>query len=217
MSEIGAQAPQRAAPAGLVPLIRSLAINLLGPYLLYRATDGYFPAKSVGPLLISALVPIAEFAVVFIRKRQVDVVAIISITMLAASLAIAIAAHSVHAAMVVRACQAAALGLVFGGSLLIGRPLILPLARLTMAGDDPERQTRFDTIVATPAAHRRFALITWVWTAGLCLETVTLLVAMNWLTPPNYLLFSNVFSLAVMTLLIWGSIRFGRRAARGAG
>jgi uncharacterized membrane protein len=199
--------------AGLTPLVRSLAINLLGPYLLYRAVEGYFPPKSIAPLLISALIPIGEFAVVLVRKRTIDVVAIISITMLAASLVIAVVAHSVHAAMIGRACQAAVLGLVFGGSLMIGRPLILPLARVTMAGDDPERQARFDAISALPAARRRFALITWIWTVGLCLETVMLLAAMNWLTPPNYLLFSNVFSLAVMTLLIWGSIRFGRRGA----
>jgi ubiquinone biosynthesis protein COQ4 len=209
-----AEAPQRSGPAGLVPLMRSLAINLLGPYLLYRAAEGYFPAKSIAPLLISALVPIGEFAVVFARKRAVDVVAIISIAMLAANLAIAVAAHSVHAALIGRACQAAVLGLVFGGSLLIGRPLIVPLARLTLAGDDPARQARFDSIAATPAARHSFALITWIWTAGLCLETVLLLLALKWLTPPDYLLFSNVFSLAVMALLIWGSVRFGRRAAR---
>lgn len=217
MSEIAAPAPRRAGPAGLIPLIRSLAINLVGPYLLYRATEGFFPAKSTGPLLISAIVPIAEFSVIFIRKRRVDVVAIISIAMLAAGLVIAAVAHSVHDAMIGRACQAAVLGLVFGGSLVIGRPLLLPLARLTMAGDDPARQARFDALAALPAARRRFALITWVWTVGLCLETVLLLLALNWLTPPDYLLFSNVFSLGVMTLLIWGSIRFGRRTARGAG
>jgi uncharacterized membrane protein len=210
--------PKRAAPAGIIPLARSLAINLLGPYLLYRAVEGYFPAQSIAPLLISSLVPIAEFAVVLARKRVVDVIAIISLAMLAASLGIAVAAHSVHAALVGRACQAAVLGLVFGGSLLIGRPLILPLARLTMAGDDPARQARFDSIATSPGARRGFRRITWIWTAGLCGETVVLLIALNSLAPATYLLFSNVVSVGVMTLLIWGSVRYGRRAARqGAG
>jgi hypothetical protein len=213
MSDIAAPAPQRAGPAGLIPLIRSLAINLLGPYLLYRAVEGYFPAKSIAPLLISALVPIAEFAVIFARKRVVDVIAILSISMLAVSLVIAVAVHSVRAATIGNACQAAVLGLVFGGSLLIGRPLIVTLARMAMAGDDPARQARFDSMAALPAARRSFGLITWVWTVGLCLETVVLLTAQTLLATPDYLLFANVVSLGVKALLIWGSIRFARRGA----
>jgi uncharacterized membrane protein len=193
-----------------MPLLRSLAINLLGPYLLYRAVEGFFPAKSIAPLLISSLIPAGQLALVFARKRRVEVIAVISLVQLAASLAVALASHSVDAAMIGNAFQPAVQGLLFGGSLLIGRPLMQSVARMTMAGDDPERQARFDAIAASPQGRAKFAGITLIWTVTLCAETAVLLAARRLLAAHDYLLLANVLTFAVIGALAWGSIRYGR-------
>jgi uncharacterized membrane protein len=213
---MAAAPPPRPLPSGLVALGRSLAINLLGPYLVYRAVEGHFPARSLAPLLISALVPIGEFAWLFARKRMVDAIAIIAIAQLTASLVIAVATHSLMAGMVGNALQAAAVGVVFAASVLVGRPLITPLARMTMAGDDPQRQARFDAMAVLPGARRSFVLITLAWTVALCLESAVLLLALRMLAVHDYLLFANALSLGVKGALIWGSIAYGRAAVRRA-
>jgi len=220
MSDAVATVPAPAPPAGkpsrLAPLIRSLAINLVAPYLLYRLLEGHFPPKSTAPLLISALIPAIEFAVVFARKRAIDVVAIISLAQLSASVLIALLARSVGAAMFGNALQPAVLGLVFGVSLLIGKPILVPLARLTMAGDDPERQARFDVISVLPEARRGYALITLFWFVGETAHTAGLLIAQRVMAAHDYLLLANVSSVAVIGVLTWGSIRYGRAAGRRA-
>jgi hypothetical protein len=216
VSQAVLSAPAPSGSPGLAPLIRSLAINLLGPYLLYRAVEGYFPAKSIAPLLISSLIPAAELAFIFARQRRVEVIAVISLVQLAFSLVIALATHSIDAAMVGNAFQPAVQGLLFGGSLLIGRPLMQSVARMTMAGDDPARQARFDAIAASPEGRATFARITLIWTVTLCGETAALLAARKLLAAHDYLLFANAATFAVIGALTWGSIRYGRAVGRQA-
>lgn len=205
--------PPRAG--GLPALVRSLLINLLGPYLVFLAAAPHFRPDSPVPLLLCALVPAGEFAVMFTRRRVVDVIAIIAFVQLAAGLAISLAAASAHASLEGHALMPAVLGLVFGVSALTARPLIAPLARQTMAGDDAARQARFDTVALLPAARRTFQRLTLMWAASLGIESLVLLTALRLLDNATYLPAAQVINYGVLALLIWGSIHFGRKAVRG--
>lgn len=213
-----AAAPHTPAPAAryarLWPLGRSLAINILGPYLVYRLLEAAFPSPSLIPLLGAAAVPAVALLAVFARRRVIDAVAVISISQLSAGLLISLVAHDPHASLVGHACQPALQGLVFALSVLIGRPLMIPLARQTMAGDDLERQARFDAIAARPDARRRFAMVTLAWTAALSLQTGVQLIALRHLSSSGYILFANVFGYGLTAALIWASIRYGRAVGR---
>ena len=208
---LSAPMPPRLAAAGLVPLIISLLINFLGPYIIYGLTEPHFPSGSIIPLLLSAMVPASEFAIMYLRKRVVDVIAIISLVQLAVGVAITLVAHTAHAAIIGHALMQAALGLVFGASALIGRPLVLPLSRQTMAGDDPRRQARFDEISKLQGARRAFVRLTWVWAVTLCVNSAILLIAARALPARDYVLVSPIITYGILGLLIWGGIRYGRQ------
>lgn len=203
-------------PAGMTALIWSLAINLLGPYIIFTLAGPHFPPNSTTPLLLSAVVPAAELAFLYWRRRVVDVIAIISLTQLIIGIAITLLAHSASAAIVGHAMTHAGLGLVFGASVLVGQPLVQLLARQTMAGNDAERQARFDEIAKLDGARRVFVRLSWIWMATLCANSAILLVAARILPTRDYVLASSVISYGILGLLIWGGIRYGRRAARQA-
>jgi len=211
------QAPAaRARPAGLKALIQSLLINILGPYIVFTLAEPHFPANSTTPLLLSALVPAIEFTILYWRQRLIDVIAIISLTQLIGSVAITLLAHTAHGAIIGHALMPAAEGLVFLVSILIGQPMLKPLSRQTMAGSDRERQARFDAVSRLTGAHRVFVRLTWVWVITLCLNTAILLAAAYTLSNATYVLVSNIVTYGILALLIWGGIRYGRRAVAAA-
>jgi uncharacterized membrane protein len=203
-------------PGGLPALMWSLAINLVGPYFIFSLAEPHFAPGSTTPLLLSAIVPAAELSFMYLRKRVVDVIAIISLVQLAVGIAITLTAHSASAAVTGHAMTHAALGFVFGVSALSGRPLVLSLARQTMAGSDPERQARFDEIAKIDGARRVFIRLSWIWMVTLCCNSAILLVAARALPTRDYVLVSPIISYGMLGLLIWGGIRYGRYAAAKA-
>ncbi len=214
-----APAPARAGSpgfrfAGLLPLTRNLTINILAPWLAYAALERWLPAPGIVPLLAAAAIPAVESAVLFARKRAIDAIAIISVTQYVVSVLITLATRDPHAAMVGHALQPAALGLVFGLSTLVRRPLTIPLARQIMAGGDPQRQARFDAVTLRPAARLQFAVVAWFWTLGLGAETAIRLMAVSHLSTRDYLLLANTLGYAIPSLLAWSSLRYGDRVGR---
>jgi hypothetical protein len=202
----------RAKPAGLKALIQSLLINILGPYIVFTLAEPHFPANSTTPLLLSALVPAIEFTILYWRQRVVDVIAIISLIQLTGSVAITLVADTAHGAIIGHALMPAAEGLVFLASILMGQPMLKPLSRQTMAGNDRERQARFDAVSKQEGAHRVFVRLTWVWVVALCLNSAILLAAAYTLSNATYVLVSTIITYGILALLIWGGIRYGRRA-----
>jgi len=209
-------APARAKPAGLKALIQSLLINLLGPYIVYSLAEPHFPADSTMPLLLSAIVPAVEFTLLYWRQRVIDVIAIISFTQLLAGLAITLLAHTAHAAIVGHALMPAALGLVFALSILTDQPLLKPLSRQTMAGNDVERQARFDDVAKNEGARRVFVRLTWVWAGAQFLTSAILLFLADHLANRYYVLASPIITYGILGLLIWGGLSYGRRAVAAA-
>jgi len=201
--------------SGLMSLIRSLAINVLGSWLVYVALERLFPAPSMVPLWGSAAVPAADLAWELWKKKTLDVVAVIALSQTGAAILISLFARTPHASMAGHAWQAAGLGLVYAGSVAVGRPLMVPLARQAMCGDDPVKQARFDaTLAAQPGMRRQLTWISLVWTIALCAETGVRLVILSRTSVSTYLLIANVLSWVVPTLLGFGSLRYGRWLAR---
>lgn len=201
--------------SGLMSLLRSLLINVLGSWLVYAALERMFPAPSMVPLWGAALVPVADLLFEFHKRRTIDVVAIISLSQLAAGILVSLFSHTPHASMVGHAWQAAGLGLVYAGSVLLRRPLMIPLARQAMCGDDPARQARFDaTLAVSPEMRRQLTYISLVWTIVLCAETGVRLLILSLTTPAAYLLIANILSWAVPSALGFASLRYGQWLAQ---
>jgi hypothetical protein len=196
---------------GLISLARSLTVNVLGSWLVYAVAERLFPSPSMVPLWASVVVPTADLIWELWKRRAVDAVAVITLSQLAASILISLFAGTPHGALVGHAFQAAALGLVFAASIALGRPLMVPLARQAMAGDDPVRRGKFDQALAElPGLRRRLALMSLVWAVALCAETGVRLVILQHAEPATYLLIAGILGWAVPSVLAVGSIRYGR-------
>lgn len=209
-----ARAGLRAVAARAWPLGRSLAINILGPWLVYAGLERVFPSPSLVPLLASTAVPALDLAVVFARRRTVDAVAVIALVQLLAAAAISLFTHAPRAAMAGHALQPAALGLVFLLTTLAGRPLIVTLARQATAGDDPQRQAGFDRAAREPWLRGRFARLSLAWTLGLTAQSAIQLWALQRLAAADYLLFANLFGWSLNGVMVWASLRWGKGLER---
>jgi hypothetical protein len=198
-------------PSGLGSLGVSLAINLIAPWLVYKALELHFPAPSMTPLWASALVPLANLSWNLAKRRILDVVSLITLCQLSGSLLINLVTGTLHGALVGHAFQPMALGLVFAASVVLRRALMVPLARQTMCGDDSAKQALFDAAVVPGApARRHLSYITLGWTAGLSLQTGGQLILVSTLPASTYLLVSSVLSVAVPAGLVWASIKSGK-------
>jgi hypothetical protein len=206
---------------GLASLTRSLGINGLGSWLVYAALQQVFPSPSVVPLWAAAAVPVADLTWELWKRRSIDVIAVIALTQLSAGIVITLLAGTPRAAMVGHAWQAAALGLVFAVSIAVRRPLMAPLARQALCGDDMVRRAQFDeALERLPLVRRQLAYVSLMWTFVLCAETAVCLAILARAPLALYLLVANVLGWAVMIALGAGSIRYGhwmagRLQARG--
>jgi hypothetical protein len=195
---------------GLASLTRSLTINGLGSWLVYVAAQRLFPSPSMVPLWAAAAVPVADLAWELWRRRSIDVIAVIALTQLSAGLLINLFARTPHGAMVGHAWQAAGLGLVFAVSIAVRRPLMAPLARQALCGDDMVRRAQFDeALERLPLVRRQLAYVSLTWTFALFAETAVCLAILARAPLALYLLVANILGWAVIVVLGAGSIRYG--------
>ena len=202
-------------PLGLKLLAISLLVNLVGPWLIVRVSTPYFSKGSAIPLLLSMLAPFAELIWNYAQRRTVDTIAVIVLSQLVVSLVINLSAHSLQAALIGHALQPLATGLVFAASVLIGRPLMVPLARTALTGNDPDRQARFDGNMAQRgSSYRQMSYITLCWAGVFAIQTTLQLLLTRELTASSYMLAAGILTFATPALLVWLSLSYARWRTR---
>ena len=107
------------------------------PFLLYGILQPNFPANSVLPLLCATTFPVIGLMLSLLRKRAVDVIAIITMVGPAFHIAVTLLMRSVSIALVVRSLDGALIGLALVISTLIGRPIVLLVAKQIVAAAVP--------------------------------------------------------------------------------
>ncbi len=181
----------------------SLTINALCPFLLYRVLESHFPANSVMPLLYATIFPVVGLILSLIRKRTVDAIAIIVMLGLAIHIVVTLLAPTVRIALVVRSLDGALIGLALCISAMIGRPIILYVAKQIVAGGSSEQAASLNRVIENDGA-RAFFTITMVW--GICLIAMSglhVVLALK-LPPAEFLLASPVVGVVtIVALLAW--------------
>jgi hypothetical protein len=181
----------------------SLTVNALCPFILYRVLQSHFPSDSVMPLLYATIFPVIGLILSLVRKRTFDAIAILAMTGLAFHIVVTLLARSVGIALVVRSLDGAFIGLALVISALIGRPIILLVAKQLVAGGSSERAASLNRAIDNDGP-RTFFTITLVW--GICLIAMSglhVVLALK-LPPADFLLISPVVGLVtIMALLAW--------------
>ena len=197
--------------SALQGLLRSLLLNVVAPYLLYRALSSHFEANSVMPLAISGLLPIINGLYGLIGRKTVDVFALFASEGVIVSIVITLLAKSQRAFLIGRSSQSAIMGLVFLASFLMGKPLVLYMARQFSIGDDPASLARFDQVAKRDDALKAYGFMTVVWALALCLVS-GLEFAMIFSLPTNsYLLLSPFVTYGSYALLVIWTFRHAHK------
>jgi hypothetical protein len=185
----------------------SLTINALCPFLVYRVLEPHFPPGSVMPLLYATVFPIFGLVLSLVRKRAADAIAILAMAGLAIHIVVTLIAPTVGIALVIRSLDGTLIGLAFVISALVGRPIILLVARQVVAGGSPEQTASLKGVIENDG-QRVFFTITMVWGGGLiAMSVVHVLMALE-MAPADFLLASPVVGVATILALIAWSGRY---------
>lgn len=195
--------------AALRGLARSVFINVICAYFLYRLLEPHFPPGSLLPLAISGLVPLFGLAYGVVRQGSIDIIGLFAAEDIVVSLIALSLAHDATSALVGRSLQNAVLAVLFLGSVLIKRPIMLYVARQFVTGNEASGKSRFDQMAARSDAKRVYRTMTLIWAFALFAKSgVSVVIALTCSTR-LYLILSPLFTYGSDVLLIWWSFHYG--------
>src|SRR5580704_9996824 len=189
--------------AALRGLARSVFINVVCTYVLFRLLEPHFPSGSLMPLGVSGLLPLFGLVYGVVRERSIDIIGLFAAEDIAVSLIAISLAHTATSALVGRSLQNAVLGVMFFGSVLIKRPIMLYVARQFVTGNEPSGKARFDQMAKQSDAKRVYRAMT--LTAK---SVVSVGIALVFSTK-QYLILSPLFAYSSDVALIWWSFHYG--------
>lgn len=195
--------------AALRGLARSIFINVVCTYLLYRLLEPHFHPGSLIPLAVSGLLPLFGLAYGVVRQRSIDVIGLFAAEDIAVSLIALSLAHTAMSALVGRSLQNAVLGALFLCSVLIKHPIMLYVARQSVTGNEAAGKARFDQMAARPDAKHVYRTMTLIWSLVLFAKSVMSVVIALTCSTRLYLILSPVSAYGSTALLIWWSFHYG--------
>ena len=96
------------------------------------------------------------------------------------------------------------IGLVFLGSVLIGKPLVYQLARAGMARQSPSKAAELEQLRDNVRFRQTMTLMTLVWGIGLLLQTAVACVLVYTISISEYLIVGPIFGYASLgALALW--------------
>ena len=183
-------------------LALDLAVNFALPVVVYDLLQGRW--GEVNALLASAVPPLVWAVGGFVRKRRVDALSVMAMAGIALSL-IAFAGGGSARFLELREKMVTLLfGLAFLGSAAIGRPLIWPLARATMARESGEALAQFEADRDHPMLRRTIMVMTLAWGFGLVADVAVSVGLIYALPVATYLIVGPLLGYATIGgLTVW--------------
>lgn len=167
-------------------LALDIGVNFLAPLLVFAAAQPRW--GDVAALLLSSLPPLAWGIGCFIRDRRVDALSIMAMTGIALSLLAFVGGGSPRLLELREKMVTLLIGLAFLGSAAIGKPLIYPLARATMARQSQEAAAAFDAKRDDARVRHTIMVMTLAWGVGLLADVALSIVLIFALSIPAYLI-----------------------------
>jgi hypothetical protein len=197
---------------GAPKLLLELAINFALPVLIY---DQFHTRWGDVPALLASSGPPLLWSVFgFLRNRQIDALAMMSIVGIALSVLAFFGGGSVQFLQLREKMVTLLIGLAFLGSAAIGKPLIYPLARATMARESAEALANFEARRDHPLLRQTVMIMTLVWGFGLLADFAISVVLIYTLSVAEYLVVGPILGYATMGGLTLWTIAFRRARMR---
>jgi hypothetical protein len=189
-----------------------LAVNFVGPFVIYSLLDP--KVGDVNALLASSAPPIAWSVVEFFRNRRVDALSMLVLAGIALSLLAFLGGGGVKFLQLREKLVTAAIGLIFLGSAVIGRPLIYVLARATMLRRSAAEAQELEALKDNVYFRRVMLTMTLVWGFGLVAEASVAGFLVFALTVREFMIASPIVGYSTMGALSAWTFWYGRRQRR---
>ena len=179
-----------------------LAVNFALPVVVYDLLQGRW--GEVNALLASAVPPLVWAVGGFVRSRRVDALSVMAMAGIALSLIAFAGGGSVRFLELREKMVTLLFGLAFLGSAAIGRPLIWPLARATMARESGEALAQFEADRDHPMLRRTIMVMTLAWGFGLVADVAVSVGLIYALPVGTYLIVGPLLGYATIGgLTVW--------------
>jgi hypothetical protein len=193
-------------------LAGELLVNVVLPVLVY---DWAKPAYGeMGALLASSAPPLLWSVVEFARHRRVDALSMLVLAGIVLSLLAFVGGGGVRVLQLREKLVTALIGLIFLGSVAIGRPLIYQLARAGLARRSASELAEFEGLRGNRFFERTMTLMTLVWGFGLLGEAALSAVLVFVLPVRTFLIAGPVLGYGAMGGLGLWNVWFSNRQRR---
>lgn len=191
-----------------------ILVNFVLPYVVYIKAEA--DIGQAHALLAASLPPILWSVVEFARNRRVDAVSVLVIAGIVLSLLAFIGGGSVRFLQLRENLVTGIVGLVFLGSVAIGRPIIYQLARATKLRESRSEAEKFERLRGNQYFRQGMTIMTLVWGLGLLAQTVIACLLVFRMTIRDYLIVSPILSYGAMGgLALWTYWYVRRQKRRG--
>jgi len=198
---------------GAVVLIEG-TVNIAAPALIYALLQdrwGEVPAllASSGPPLVWSVIGLA-------RNRRIDALSVMVLVGMALSLIALAGGGSARFLQLREKLVTATIAAAFLVSAAIGRPLIGPLARATVARESADSLAAFDARRNDPFLRRTIMVMTLAWGFGLALDFVVSVVLIYTLSVVDYLVIGPIVGYITIGGLTGWTVLYRRYRTRRA-
>jgi intracellular septation protein A len=193
---------------GRLFVVLDFLVNLGGPWVVYRLVEG--STSTTTALLLSSLPPIIWSLLQLVRSRKLDVLSLLVIAGIAASLVATLFGGNPRLLLVRESFITGIFGLVFLGSLWLPRPLVFSLAKATVAKEGIA-EAQFAGKWSIPGFRHTFYLMTVVWGVGLIVQAVLQVILAFALSIEQDLVVSPIVGYGVYLGLFGWSFWYGKR------
>jgi len=189
-----------------------VAINFAAPVLVYDQVHGAM--GDVQALLVSSIPPFGWGIARFARQRRVDALSILAMVGIALSLLAFFSGGSAQMLQLREKMVTLLIGAAFLGSAAIGKPLIMPLARATLARESDKALADFDGRRDSPMLRRTVMVMTLVWGFVLLLDVAVSIVLIFSLSIEQYLVVGPILGYGLIGGLGVWTILYRRHRTR---
>lgn len=207
----GTFSPQRAMQ-GMLP---SIVVSGVLPFALYQVLKGHGMA-TVPALSAGAVFPVASTLVSWGRTRRADIIGLISLFFIAASVTTSLISGDATFTLIKESFLTGLFGLIFLGSLAAPRPLMFYLGCQFSTGGDPQAIVEWNARWEMPGFRTVIRKMSAIWGVVLVLEAA-IRVALVFILPISvFLIVSQALVYTVLGVTIHWTMAYGRRMRQRA-
>jgi hypothetical protein len=193
-------------------LALDLAVNAALPALIFDRLHGSL--GDVKALLASCVPPLLWSIGCFWRSRRVDALAVLALVGMGLSLLAMAGGGSAQFLQLREKLVTLLIALAFLGSAAIGKPLIYPLARATIARESAQAAAAFEARRDHHGVRHTVMVMTLVWGFGLLADFIVSVALIYALTIEDYLIVSPVIGYGTMGGLALWTVLYRRHRTR---